>query len=196
MVTDMTRRLTLSAAEEKAIRSAEPGDRIPIVREGVRWGTEHLEANAPPAEFMQACAPCETCHDPIAHMLMVGITGRYDPCPDCRIELVGPCLVCKGAGFLVNDDGYRTLCSCGGGRCISTIGHAYAAGKPMPIIHQRRFAGEHGPADFVMVWDSGKAQLWSAGDDEWLPRVDVTVAMAHYGDLAELDGKWLMWSGS
>ena len=97
----MKRQLTITTAEW-ASRGEE--GRLWLVREGVRWGTEHLEANAPPVEFVQACALCEnediTCH-----------CGCGGPCNACCIELE----ITDGFAFPV------------------VVGHAYAVGEPLPI---------------------------------------------------------------
>ncbi len=84
-----------------------------------------------PVEFVQACAPCETCGD--QRIAVSGGPGYFKggklrhraggqtvmeiDCPACRIELVGPCEI----------DGCRWSPH-------RTLGYAYAVGQPLPII--------------------------------------------------------------
>jgi hypothetical protein len=153
----MTRQLTITAAERASVQ---PDGTLWLVREGVTWGTYHLEANAPPAVFVQACAPCNLCgggrHFGVCHDCGAMTTGPWcpncggdcgdEPCPACRIELVGPCGVCDGDGYFdgwdySTPDDQRTPenietvdCADCDGTGTVTLGHACAIGQPLPII--------------------------------------------------------------
>lgn len=103
-MTDRT--ITLTPTEAEKFKALAVGESMWIVREG--YDTQRPPArkvNHPPVEFVQACAPCETCggthRDGHIHQGRVcrktqcfGADGR-NPCPDCRIELVGPCTACE-----------------------------------------------------------------------------------------------------
>lgn len=169
--------------------------------EGDHCYTAHDDnAQHPPAEFAQACAFCTACD---ARLWDRGHNRKTD-CLDCRIELVGPCphptdkLTARMEGNY--GDGSQKCRACGKWRSDSvgwqdggtvTLGHAYAVGQPLPIVHQRRFMGPNGPSDFLMVWDSGRVQRWTASDDEWL-RTGITDRLAHYGPPESLVGKWAL----
>lgn len=64
----------------------------------------HLAKPTPPAEFVQACAPCETCGNARRRTVrdLSGVETFGVPCPDCRIELVGPCPTCNGGGMIAH----------------------------------------------------------------------------------------------
>lgn len=203
----MTTTINLTPAEAPAWRVVPAGGTFRLVRDGEQWPcpptTCDLNGNHPPAEFVQACAPCETCANPIAHMLMVGIIGRHDTCPARRIELVGPCPTCLGKTGWHGRDVPRTGAHnadrwfpCG--RCRAdhysaptgavTLGHAYAVGQPLPI----------------RPW----ASHVDTPEGEWLACSETTVAkqvchngilatfpaitdrLAHYGPPESLVGKW------
>ena len=86
----MNRRLTITAA---AWASQDAQGRLWLVGERDDEWTW-----LPPAEFVQACAPCETCHDTTGSNVQHGEFTRWDlgTCPSCRIELVGVCPTCSG----------------------------------------------------------------------------------------------------
>ena len=179
----MTRQLTITAAEWAS------------VQDGTLWlvarGNEHwlmapdepkLISATPPVEFVQACAPCETCGDQrIAasggpgyfkdgrlHHLAGGQTIMEIRCPDCHIELVGPCpheewlgephQMCHRCGQFTDDWGWAG----GVNQRTITFGHAYAVGEPL-LLH------------------------------DW-PGVGISPgmlkALAHYGPPEEQIGKW------
>ena len=58
-----------------------------FARPDLRW-----PESSPPAVFTQACAPCETCGSQCADG---AFERKQFGCPDCRIELVGPCPTCE-----------------------------------------------------------------------------------------------------
>jgi len=109
-MTDRT--ITLTPTEAEKFTSLAVGESMRIVREGADctlgdhcYAAHDDNAQHPPVEFVQACAPCETCggthRDGHIHQGRVcrktqcfGADGR-NPCPDCRIELVGPCTACE-----------------------------------------------------------------------------------------------------
>ena len=179
------RQLTTTAAEWASIRTE--GDPATFSATGGRmvrtlWlvarGNEHwlmapdepkLISATPPVEFVQACAPCETCGDQrIAtsggpgyfkggrlHHLAGGQTVMEIRCPDCCIELVGPCPYER-------DHTWLTDCvNCSNSGTI-TLGHAYAVGEPL-LLH------------------------------DW-PGMGISPgmlkALAHYGPPESLVGKW------
>jgi len=95
----------------------------------------------PPAEFVAACAPCETCHDR-RYFVDPSTAGRGGiggmaltdrDCPDCSIELVGPCPQVKGcpAGMAPLSCGQcHQIVQVGG---TVTLGYGYAVGQPALI---------------------------------------------------------------
>lgn len=88
---------------------------------------EHCDCPlSPPAEFVQACAPCETCRGTRVVLVERDNGGIPAPCPDCRIELVGPCPKCEGVGSC-------RLCgrSAGWPAARFTLGYGYAVGPPV-----------------------------------------------------------------
>jgi hypothetical protein len=97
----VTRALTITAAEWA---SAKDGTLWLVGQGGEHWAMRPdapvLLGHLPPAEFVQACAPCETCegHRSLWHIGTVknGRPSEWRPCPDCCIELVGSCPTCDG----------------------------------------------------------------------------------------------------
>ncbi len=207
----MKRQLTITAAEWASIRTE--GDPATFSATGGRmvrtlWlvarGNEHwlmapdepkLISATPPVEFVQACAPCETCGDQrIAasggpgyfkggrlHHLVGGQTVMEIRCPNCRIELVGPCPNCPAVGkcAVCGDKGIYT-----NGTVI--LGHAYAVGQPLPIRRQHPFAPFGGAGGYVVAW-SGCVQFWTHGEVFGL-----TGRLAHYGPPESLVGRWAL----
>ena len=104
----MSRRLTITAAEW----ASREGDTLWLVRESDVWDEDGLLYQ--PDEFVEACAPCETCHEGRL-WVQTAPDDMQDcgPCPDCRIELWAPCPDCD------DDDGHTAV-----------VGHAYPVGQP------------------------------------------------------------------
>jgi len=168
----MTRLLiTLTAAEWASVQ---PDGTLWIVREAgwpkacpladpTACNGEHCDCPlGPPVEFVQACAPCETCHD--EGVVFNGVD--YHPCPDCRIELVGPCEI----------DGCRWSPH-------RTLGYAYAIGQPLPIVNDTL-----GTGDCMIVDPDG--DMWVLIDGVY--DEPITAALAHYGPPETLVGRWAM----
>lgn len=110
----MTRTLQLTPAEVAAWADVPEGGTFWLVRDGVEDDLDQFirEENLPvergllhpPAEFVQACAPCETCGNARRRTVrdLSGVETFGVPCPDCRIELVGPCPTCNGGGMIAH----------------------------------------------------------------------------------------------
>ena len=161
----MSRTLTITATEVPAVQTA-------LATDGTLWlvapAMKRLDATSgkfewlPPVEFVQACAPCETCKDERGQVTRW--TQEWRPCPDCRIELVSPCLLCGGSGRTLGGPLGEDVGDC---RCAMTeglivFGHAYAVGEPLLL-------------------------------QDW-PGVGISPgmlkALAHYGPPEEQIGKW------
>mgnify|MGYP000852483563 CR=1 FL=1 len=91
------RTLTITAAEWAS------------VRDGSLWLVQEADVGQggllyPPVEFVEACAPCETCGNARRRTVrdLSGVETFGVPCPDCRIELVGPCPTCNGGGMIAH----------------------------------------------------------------------------------------------
>ena len=197
----MTRQLTITAAEWASVTDG----RLWLVREGERLRTEcHCSPNpptlagqhsphcnirrtpAPPVEVVQACAPCPEPMCRSGEVQYPEWEGDARPCPDCRIELVGPCLLCGGSG--------RTLCGPLGedvGDCgcvmtegLITFGYAYAVGQPLPIITQDLLTESPVVVVSPLMGQITHIAVW--------PNVahTLTAALAHYGPPKSLVGKW------
>ena len=121
------RTLTITAAEWASARDGA----LWLVREGL-WDappdTDVLAGQSPfrpipPVEFVQACAPCETCGNARRRTVrdLSGVETFGVPCPDCRIELE----ITDGFAFPV------------------VVGHAYAVGQPLPIHQNGWTGGDH-----------------------------------------------------
>ena len=160
------------------------------------------EGPLPPAVFVQACAPCETCHNRCSvRRYSPPDGGGYgvadcteDPCPDCRIELVldGPCPTCNGAGYEENPAGghlieYLACHDCLGEQTI-TLGSAYAIGQPLPIASFAAwFRGQTRKAEPVGVYlKSGHLYVRDGKGSA----TNITAAFAHYGPPETLFGRW------
>lgn len=121
----------------------------------------------PPVEFVQACAPCETCG---GTRIEPYPGGKQHPCPFCRIELVGPMLV---ESTVETADMWRTV----------ILGHAYAVGEPLPI----RSMAERDQ------WENGifatANNVYHVNGEQW---TDLTDRLAHYGPPESLVGKWAL----
>ena len=193
----MTRTLTITALERA---SAQDGT-LWLVRDG-DWpkacpladpescNGEHCDCRlGPPAEFVQACAPCETCHSTRRSSEWDVYDMRHNaPCPDCCIELVGSCPTCAGD---TNDefhpcaksqrDGQHCNCSMEQDHChwcglewlgdgeidcppckntkTVTLGYAYAVGQPLPIILGWQRPDGDSSGDVLSFWK------WHYGPD-------------------------------
>lgn len=163
----MTRQLTITAAEWASVQ---PDGTLWLVREA-GWpkacplpdptdcNGEHCDCPlGPPVEFVQACAPCWMCGSRHEFPAIVGMRGPM-PCPDCRIELVGPCRnpqCCNAARSLPLDCGWcRSTMHANG---TVTLGHAYAIGQPLLLTaenighHYFRLAHYGPPETLVDRW--------------------------------------------
>ena len=164
----------------------------------------------PPAEFVQACAPCETCGD----------TREYDggepresiPCPDCRIELVGPCPECNGGGMVAHcgrsDNGSDGPCVlaphadnfpcygegdvasdwlpvswCDCGICSCGSHQAWTDQGPCGFCHERP---RPGTLSLGFAYAVGDPLHFVADPRVMLPGID----LAHYGDPSAQVGKY------
>lgn len=184
------RTLTITTAEWASVQDGT----LWLVREGVpcatphscpkftrqmcRWGGIH-----PPAEFVQACAPCETCHNTTGSNQQHGEFTRWDllTCPDCRIELVGPCLVCQDTleHYKLPD---RMYCS----HTRKTLGYAYAVGPPLPI-----YTPASHPIGTVDHLCFDRTLVVVVNVHEGV-ETDITDRLAHYGPPELLVGKWAL----
>lgn len=135
---------------------------------------DHRPVRTPPAEFVQACAPCEVCTG--TRHLHPAVSGDLHPmpCQVCRIELVRPCPNCRGTGRTEGG-----LCASCDGRSTVTLGYAYAVGQPLPIV---RLSLDHGNIGCIAV-DPASGTVWAGGKI-------ITAALAHYGPPESLVGKW------
>jgi len=168
----VARNLTITAAEWASVTDGT----LWIVREG-----EHPDCDrtypcihaAPdePAEFVAACAPCETCDD-------TRNLRHFDPCPDCRIELVGPCVIC--ADEMPTHNPIGPYCT----HTRRTLSYAYAVGQPLPIIHLVH----------ALVGQPSWPNVQINGPDcvTHSDGPDLAAALAHYGPLESLVGKWAL----
>ena len=201
-MTDRT--ITLTPTEAEKFAALAVGESMWIVRAGGDcprcWhgaNAPHADACSrgalPPVEFVQACAPCDACDD----LREVNWCATHDycvddcwasrvPCPDCRIELVGPCPNCNGDGWWVDADPdprtgepgepYQVFCQqCGeegDGAGTVTLGYAYAVGRPALV-------------DIVL---EVRGVAFADEDDDTEVVVPLN-RLAHY-DLATLPGQW------
>ena len=97
------------------------------------------------------------------------------PCPDCRIELVGPCPEPGHALTRV---------------CTAVLGHAYAVGQPVPIRH---WVGFIDPPDGEWLACSATTvakQVCHNGGLTTYPAI--TDRLAHYSQPESLVGKWAL----
>lgn len=182
--------INLTAAEWASVQ---PDGTLWLAREGVSdIPLPYLPYHNPPAEFVQACAPCETCGD--QRIAVSGGPGYFKGgklrhraggqtvmeihCPACRIELVGPCEI----------DGCRWSPH-------RTLGYAYAVGQPLPIVQVPFLSVRQTPFDFahghtgplIEVTQNGRVLLWTHHDGGFR---DITAAFAHYGPPETLVGRW------
>lgn len=206
--------ITVSAVEAQAFAQVPPGESFWLVREGyycmvhrrpfLEYSDSPCQCVIPPAEFVQACAPCEGCEGrQIASAPTKCVTCRctngtwsddqtwtcrrcgdewleatFDigPCPDCRVDLVHT---------VAEPTGPHTPWSTRG---TLTIGHAYAMGKPAPIVHIVQALMNRAPSwPNVQINGHDIATLVSETD-----ATDLRAALAHYGDLASLVGQWAL----
>lgn len=173
----MTRTLTITAAEwanvqhspaEGSSANNRHGDgTLWLVRDGVKYwfGTsEHDHRPGPPAEFVQACAPCARCKD----TRTIHPQTFPTPCPYCRIELVGPCRTCGKPG-------------CEGNRPV-TLGYGYAVGEALPIVDRHRKGGSY----LYARWGEVRLVIPGFGQQH------ITDQLAHYSDGRALVGRWAL----
>jgi len=154
----------------------------------------------PPAEFVAACAPCETCegHRSLWHIGTVknGRPSEWRPCPDCSIELVGPCPQVKGcpAGMAPLSCGQcHQIVQVGG---TVTLGYGYPVGQPLPIVasHECSDETEHVCVGVGSVVHHLKLSLGDLrlGSKAVYTEIDLTDRLAHYGPPETLVGRWAM----
>ena len=219
----MTRTLQLTSTETAAWEQVPEGGTFWLVGEGepecsLGWECDDTTHDGrcgearPPAEFVQACAPCGTCEDgcdiascpdcgleytdPCARHLAAGHHPSADPygdmvdcggcCPNCRIELMGPCPDCDGTGNQSMDP-TRCCWNCGGNGTI-TLSFAYAVGEPLPIV---LCGSGHGLVGEYVVVEN--ARVFCIKNDEFpVESEELTDAFAHYGDPSAQVGKYAM----
>ena len=193
------RTLTITAAEWAS------------VRDGSLWLVQEADVGQggllyPPVEFVEACAPCETCGDERAVFCpdcgergpreCVGDGKPHVDCPDCRIELVRPCP--DPLHDPTRPDGGWGICA--PGACDNgtiTLGYAYAVGQPLPIIRGWSRPDGNSSGDVLSVWkghygpDLVMQRAWNATAIQ-TQYADRTAALAHYGPPESLVGKWAM----
>ena len=187
----MTRTLQLTPAEVAAWADVPEGGTFWLVGDGVRQyvGLKPMPSR-PPAEFVQACAPCPGVppEDPTACGGAASF-GLNDECVHCRIELVGSCPLCGGTGKWVDCDFACNDCE---GTATMPLGWAYAVGQPLPI----RWYG--GDPDSEPVDDAILVRLHTDGyyyADLWAPDgyvATITADLAHCGPPESLVGKWAL----
>ena len=188
----MTRTLTITAAEWASVTDG----RLWLVRDGrsldrcdhkyytcAEVGCDGSGVSYPPAEFVQACAPCINCGNeratcrcapaPVRH---VADCGTFGPCPDCRIELVGPCPCDECAE---SPNGPFTL----------ILGRAYPVGEPLLI--KPHWKGQREPSCIHDTNQPGGMCIVCRGGSEvkeW--HLLNSNRLAHYGPPESLVGKW------
>ena len=179
----MTRHLPLTAVEAQAFNTTPAGETFWLVREGLVLDGTPIR----PPTFVQACAFCNACD---ARLWDHGQNRKTD-CPDCRIELVGPCPACMSAGVVPHGEGTTTMYRCSNGTV--TLGHAYAVGQPLPISD---VWPDKPPADGLMFLPTGRAAYHKASRPTfWLPGQSKGTEfslhrLAHYGPPETLVGQW------
>lgn len=196
----MTRQLPLTPTEAEKFKALPAGESMWIVREGmcslcIEGGNDHESYGVGPCapnveslEFWRACAPCETCEDhrSLWHIgtMKNGRPSEWRPCPDCRIELVGPC---PEPIHLDNTGCTGTV----------TLGYAHAVGQPLPIIRGWARPDGDSSGDVLSFWPGhyGPAcvmqRAWNATAIQ-TQYADRTTALAHYGDPSTLVGRWAL----
>jgi len=184
----MTRQIQLTNIEIPIFEKAKLTN-IPffLVRESDPWSSIQP---VPPAEFVQACAPCETCGDVRRRTVkdMSGIETFGVPCLNCRIELVSQCSWCYEYGLVADE--FRHW----GPRAHNrrTLGYAYAVGSPLVIIAQP--SADTWPATECIVVMGQRIEHWKPTHNPSgaIVTFDITDHLAHYGDPKLLVGKWLI----
>ena len=192
----MTRTLQLTATEVAAWAKVPEGGTFWLVGDGVRQyvGLKPMPSR-PPAEFVQACAPCPGVppEDPTACGGAASF-GLNDECVHCRIELVGSCPLCGGTGKWVDCDFACNDCE---GTATMPLGWAYAVGQPLPIIRGWSRPDGNSSGDVLSVWkghygpDLVMQRAWNATAIQ-TQYADRTAALAHYGPPESLVGKWAL----
>lgn len=154
----------------------------------------------PPVEFVQACAPCETCEgsrldDAWCGTVCrdMGCTERECPprCSECKLAVHPPCRRCGGGG----QDTTRiipTQCFvCSGTGRGYPLGYAYAVGEPLPMVGYlptppHRDCVEVGN-DGMIVW---RREPGAYGGQAWRATHHPADALARYGPPETLPGQW------
>lgn len=205
-MTDRT--ITLTPAEAEKFTALAVGESMWIVRTAVHPDRRSANIgdafdevlqrrlNGPPVELVQACAPCETCGgsrcavppdcdcDRVTSLNYALCTHLPADCPDCRIELVGPC----------PEPIHLDHTGCTG---TVTLGYAYAIGQPLPIIRGWARPDGDSSGDVLSFWPGhyGPAcvmqRAWNATAIQ-TQYADRTAALAHYGDPSALVGRWAL----
>lgn len=202
----MTRQLTITAAEWASVQNGA----LWLVREGVRQGSGlsspgpadasgsafgGTSGSFPPVEFVQASALYETCG---GTRIEPYPGGKQNPCPSCRIELVGPADWCEDCQHVpmrhCRLDHHRIMFS-GAVIATRTLGHAYAVGQPLPIIRGWSRPDGDSSGDVLSIWkghygpDVVMRRAWNATAIQ-TQYADITDRLAHYGPPESLVGKW------
>ena len=205
----MTRTMTITAAEWASVKDGT----LWIVREAVThealsviYGATQFDG-LPPAEFVHACAPCETCGgsrcvvppncdcDKVTSLNYALCNHPPADCPSCRIELVGPCphdcarFGGKVPGHVRGSNWAWVPCWCNGTGTV-TLGHAYAVGQPLPIVRNSN-DWEWGATDHIDVMPPyAYRRTPTEGFSE--DTTSMTTDLAHYGPPETLVGKWAL----
>ena len=175
----MTRALTLTAAEWEVLQ-----------RDGTAWIAWDA-INDPCDHIRYACeAPCRRC---LGHRWVPGNRDGLDygyhpherqPCPDCRVTLVGECPKCRGEGAC--RECHR---SAGTEKATVTLGYAYADSEVLPCVDDPDSVGE---AACIHVESAHVAWHWKAGEPDEYAETDISAELAHYGDLRDLVGRYAL----
>ncbi len=127
----MNRQLSLTPTEAGKFAALAVGESMWNVREGADctlgdhcYAAHDDNAQHPPVEFVQACAPCEVCKGTrqVKGMWHESPAEPLFPCPDCRIELLGPNPTATS---------WTAVCPTWGHLGTVTLGYAYATGEPL-----------------------------------------------------------------
>jgi hypothetical protein len=211
----MNRQLPLTPTEAEKFKALAVGESMWIVRAAVH--PDRRSANigdafdevlqrrlsGPPVEFVQACAPCETCGDQriavsggpgyfkggkLRH-LAGGQTVMEIRCTACRIELVAICDSCDGQSGSMYGGSWGGCEPCNASGIIH-LGWGYPIGQPLPILP---FSTDHDDMPHICVDERPDSWLLLyPGSIEPLCGDNLTDALAHYGDPAGLVGKWAL----
>lgn len=172
--------ITLTAAEWASVQ---PDGTLWLVREGRRetrslapdeYGERVHGIDLPPEGWL---AYASTCSSP-DHF---GCVAAGHPCPDCRIELVGPCL--NLAHCMNGED--DCWCTPETAHTV-TLGHAYAIGQPLLIAR----AVPNG--EYIRLTPDNRLQHVRRVGVMWELVADITAALAHYGPPETLVARWAL----